>query len=272
MFLTYTLEFVQSKGAEGTRLQPAFAALNNSGRISSLRGTISYDTRNNRLFPSDGMFHSASVEVSDTFFGSSDSRAYQRYRLFSRYYHPLPWGVVGKIAGRFGFINSVSPQGLSPSEKFIMGGINSVRGFLPFSIGPSRRAARNDRGTNLYDPQTDTFTFIEGGNKELLFNLEFEFPIFEEVGIKGVVFADAGNVYAEEENLFYIGNKVREPQVDNAIFDPKSLPLGLFWSVGFGFRWFSPIGPLRFEWGIPLTRRPDDGKGPLFEFSIGNAF
>ena len=35
--------------------------------------------------------------------------------------------------------------------------------------------------------------------------------------------------------------------------------------VGFGFRWFSPIGPLRFEWGIPLTRRPEDDR-ILFEF------
>ena len=40
------------------------AALNNTGRISSLRGTISYDSRDNRLFPTDGMYHSASVEVS----------------------------------------------------------------------------------------------------------------------------------------------------------------------------------------------------------------
>ena len=83
---------------------------------------------------------------------------------------------------------------------------------------------------------------------------------------------DSGNVYGEDENFFYLGNKVREPQELNPDFDYLSLPLGLFWSVGFGFRWFSPIGPLRFEWGIPLTRRPSDPEGPLFEFSIGNSF
>ena len=48
-------------------------------------------------------------------------------------------------------------------------------------------------------------------------------------------------------------------------------PLGLYYSFGFGFRWFSPIGPLRFEWGIPITRRPED-KEILFEFTIGNFF
>ena len=42
-------------------------------------------------------------------------------------------------------------------------------------------------------------------------------------------------------------------------------------SWGFGFRWFSPIGPLRFEWGIPFWTLP--GEQPIvFEFTIGNFF
>ena len=131
------------------------------------------------------------------------------------------------------------------------------------------------KDTNLLDPDSDSFVFIEGGNKEFLANFEVEFPIFEAVGIRGVLFLDAGNVYAEEENFFYLGNKFRPDQRLDPAFDFSyrgDLPLGLFWSVGWGFRWFSPIGPLRFEWGIPLTKRPTDNKGPLFEFSIGNSF
>ncbi|MBI2377376.1 MAG: outer membrane protein assembly factor BamA [Deltaproteobacteria bacterium] len=276
-FLTYSLEFVESKGADAALTQPAFAALNNKGRISSLKGTLSYDTRDNRLFPTDGMFHSASMEVSNKLLGASDTRQFQRYRWISRLYRPLIGSFVGKLAARFGYIHSDSELGLSPSENFIQGGINSVRGYAPFTIGPDRRGTRNDRGLELLDPASDTFVFVEGGNKEALFNAEIEFPIFEEVGIRGVVFLDAGNTYGTEENFFYLGNKVREQQSPAVVgteleFDSTSLPLGMFWSVGFGFRWFSPIGPLRFEWGIPLTRRPTDDKGPLFEFSIGNAF
>ena len=271
-FLAYKLEFVRSRGADGLIFQPAFASLNSSGRISSLGGTLTYDTRNNRLFPSAGTYIAGSVDVSDTWLGASSSRAFQKYRVFARYYHPLPFGIVGKIVGRFGYINSLSPLGLSPSEKFIMGGINTIRGYSPFSIGPTRMATRNDRGTRLYDPYSNTVSFVEGGNKETLFNFEIEFPIFEAAGIKGVLFADAGNVFAEDENVFYLDGKVRDPSIEEAPFDPADLPAGLFWSVGFGFRWFSPIGPLRFEWGIPLTRRPTDDVGPLFEFSIGNAF
>ena len=42
-------------------------------------------------------------------------------------------------------------------------------------------------------------------------------------------------------------------------------------STGFGFRWFSPLGPLRFEWGIPLDRKQDE-EAILFDFSIGAPF
>ncbi len=44
-------------------------------------------------------------------------------------------------------------------------------------------------------------------------------------------------------------------------------------AIGFGFRWFSPIGPLRFEWGFPLDRKADTGEQPMvFEFAIGAPF
>ena len=46
---------------------------------------------------------------------------------------------------------------------------------------------------------------------------------------------------------------------------------GLRTSAGFGFRWFSPIGPLRFEWGLPLYRLPGEDK-IVFEFTIGSFF
>lgn len=269
LFLTYSLEFVRSGGAGTGSREPFLASLNNQGRISSLRAQATYDTRNNRLFPSRGMYHSFSHEVSAQIFGASDNRTFHRTRAFTRYYHPLIWGLVGRMSISAGYLRSTSAE-LAPSEKFRMGGINTVRGYGPFSIGPERRAIVNDRGLRSIDPRAETFVFTEGGNKEFQFNAEVEFPIFEAVGIRGVVFLDAGNVFAEEENFFYLGDEIRTPVRPDA-FDVSTLPLGLFWSWGFGFRWFSPIGPLRFEWGVPLTRRPGD-PSPLFEFSIGNSF
>jgi outer membrane protein insertion porin family len=56
------------------------------------------------------------------------------------------------------------------------------------------------------------------------------------------------------------------------------VPWSLYKSWGFGLRWTSPIGPLRFEWGFPLNRRRDPNTGATldpavdFQFTIGNFF
>ncbi len=91
---------------------------------------------------------------------------------------------------------------------------------------------------------------------------------------------DFGNVFSPDDNLFYIGGKSREAsRVQPA--DPLGIYrlLGLYSSVGFGVRWFSPLGYLRFEWGFPLNPRPASTPGliekdspVLFEFNIGPSF
>jgi outer membrane protein insertion porin family len=46
-------------------------------------------------------------------------------------------------------------------------------------------------------------------------------------------------------------------------------------SAGFGLRWFSPMGPLRFEWGFPIAPRlPPYGNEQKmrFDFTIGQFF
>ena len=53
-------------------------------------------------------------------------------------------------------------------------------------------------------------------------------------------------------------------------FSPSSL-LAARASWGFGVRWNSPMGPLRFEWGFPFRPEPYE-KPMLFEFTIGSAF
>jgi outer membrane protein insertion porin family len=77
-----------------------------------------------------------------------------------------------------------------------------------------------------------------------------------------VVFFDAGNTWAFKQN------KANEQPYDRTLYR----------SVGFGFRWVSPVGPLRFEWGIPLDRRRDPATNTYldnaldFQFTIGNFF
>jgi outer membrane protein insertion porin family len=157
-----------------------------------------------------------------------------------------------------GYITSLSDEAIPIFEKYFVGGIYTVRGFEPRSIGPRIRAPQDG-----YDPGSALVATNVGGNKQLIGNLELEFPIFPQVNIRGVLFLDAGNAYGEQEALF--------DDRYNAATGERETFAGLYWSAGFGFRWFSPIGPLRFEWGIPITRRPED-KEILFEFTIGNFF
>jgi outer membrane protein insertion porin family len=251
LFITWTLEQVDVIASPGS--EDVLANQFQSGRTSSLRFSFNYDKRDNRLFPTSGHLESASAEFASTLFGSQN--LFQRYRLIERYYHPLIWGLVFKVNLSAGYIRSTDPinRPVAISEKFFEGGINSIRGYVLRSISPTTKIA-----TTL-EPNASTIDFPVGGNKEFISNWEIEFPLFESAGVKGVVFYDAGNVFSESEKFFQSSQR------------GGNLPLGLFHSVGAGVRWFSPLGPLRFETGFPLTRRPIDDPY-LFEFTIGNFF
>jgi len=69
--------------------------------------------------------------------------------------------------------------------------------------------------------------------------------------LKWVVFYDAGNVYETR-----LG--------ENQNFALRS-------NYGFGFRWFSPIGVLRFEFGFPINPRKTE-ESNQFNFDIGQLF
>jgi outer membrane protein insertion porin family len=108
---------------------------------------------------------------------------------------------------------------------------------------------------------------VFGGNMQFYYNLEIEFPIVEMIGIKGVVFTDGGNAWNTENALCE-----PEPVAYNHATDPCTAnPFILRTSWGFGIRWFSPLGPLRFEWGFPFKPLPFE-ESSVFEFTIGNFF
>lgn len=274
-FVTYKLEDVSvSTGTSGFANIGAIqepveadsvANLFRGGITSSLRASISYDSRNNRLFPTKGWYHNAFVEVADEFTGSQN--IFVRYGGFARHYRPLIGPFVLKLNGEFGVTTSRDPLGVPITERYLIGGIFNVRGFRPRSLGPKLRVSQpGDVGQPLR-------SLPLGGNLQLIWNSEIEFPLFKRVGISGVVFFDAGNAYnLEERYCSGTGASIEiSPKFDPCFRFPESVVDGIRTSVGFGFRWFSPIGPLRFEWGIPLDRQP--GEEPLvFEFTIGNFF
>jgi outer membrane protein insertion porin family len=235
-----------------------------SGFTSSVRLSLNYDTRDDRMFPKHGMFHSLAVEVADPLIASES--VYTRVNGWARFYHPI-WGpFIFRLNVEAGLVTSRSSQGVPIYERYFLGGINTIRGFQLFSLGPKVNVLSSQ------EPSAFLSQFNIGGNLQLILNSEIEFPIFAAVQIKGVIFFDAGNAYNTEQSK-YCPSRLAVSNIPD-VFNPcNSYPTftNLRYSVGFGFRWNSPIGPLRFEWGIPLNKQ--QGEDPIvFEFTIGNFF
>ncbi len=220
-----------------------------NGVTSSVTLSLEYDKRDDRFAPSKGIFSSVSLEYA----GIGGDLSYTKGFGTFRYYKKLFWEVVWRNNFTYGFISSNNPNREPPfNELFLLGGANSLRGYDWFTIG-KRKFSRAIYNRVL--PTTDVVSAENeamrpfGGTQEVFYNLEFQFPLISEAGIKGVVFYDVG----EAENIL-LSEELRQ-------------------DVGFGFRWFSPIGPLRFEWGFPLQRRSEFNENAVnFEFAIGAPF
>jgi outer membrane protein insertion porin family len=174
---------------------------------------------------------------------------------------------VLKLNTEWGLITSPDPQGVPIFQRYFLGGILDVRGFYLRSIGPRLPL------TSTLDPNSPPIANGAniGGNMEAYENLELEFPIIDKVGIRGVVFFDAGNSWNTESQFC---RTTPAPQFDRVVQPCFSFPESLGYlrtSTGFGIRWFSPLGPLRFEWGFPLAPLPYENHSD-FEFTIGNFF
>jgi outer membrane protein insertion porin family len=240
------------------------ANLFTDGFTSSLRPALTYDTRDNRLFPTSGMFLLGSAELASTVFGSENQ--YLRYRANGRFYFPLGSGFVVKLNSEFGVVTSPRSEGVPIFARFFLGGILDVRGFRLRSIGP-----RLPLNASL-DPNSMPISNGApiGGNVSYYQNLELEIPIIEKVGIRGVIFTDAGNSW-NLERVYCNAAPGAIYGVTDPCFHGLSSLTRLRTSYGAGIRWFSPLGPLRFEWGFPFAPLPYEDSN-VFEFTIGNFF
>jgi outer membrane protein insertion porin family len=257
LFATYTNEYVR---VTPNGVDVPLANRFRSGTTSALRLSLQVDRRDNRLFPTAGYYGSVSAEVAppalapEGLFGSKVN-LFTRYTADLRLYRPLWLGLVARFRLSGGIIDAWDAAHPVPiSELYYLGGINSIRGYRIFSIAPQERIGC------AFDPRTPTCLTPTGGNKQIMANAELELPIADKVGIRAVVFFDAGNSFAP-----------------GSWHDP-AVPFSLYKSWGFGLRWISPLGPLRFEWGFPLNRRKDPFTGQYidrssdFQFTIGTFF
>lgn len=220
-----------------------------NGVTSSVTFTLQYDKRDDRFTPSKGIFSSASIEYA----GVGGDKNYTKGYSFFRYYRTLFWDIVWRNNINYGFISSNNSDPVPFNELFLLGGANSLRGYEWFQVGKRKRSkSAYDRefGSSGNAAEANRRAMQPfGGTQQFFYNLEFQFPLISEAKINGVVFYDIGDA---DDSLAF--TRFRQ-------------------DVGFGFRWYSPIGPLRFEWGFPLQRKADLEEEPVnFEFAIGAPF
>lgn len=240
------------------------ANLFNDGWTSSLRPSISYDTRNDRLAPTSGVYLSLSTEWASKYLGAQNE--FLRHRWTGRFYVPLFWKLVIKLNSNAGMVTSPNDSGVPIFARFFLGGILDVRGFQFRDVGPRMPLLQSTDPNAAPYPNGQNI----GGNLMYYQNLELEAPIFEEVGLKAVLFIDAGNAWNLEGNYCEAAGGANLYPVISPCFSAEALT-HMRTSWGFGFRWFSPMGPLRFEWGFPFKPLPYE-KAHLFQFTIGNFF
>ena len=194
---------------------------------SAVTLSLSRDTTNDFMFPSRGT--KANISVTHAGGPLQGEANYTQYSTSLSAYYPLPLDVVFAAKGRIGYIQDHEGEELPIWDRYVLGGINTLRGFR--YIGPT-------------NPGTSD---VIGGNTMLVFNVELVFPFIKDSGMKIVAFYDAGNSWNDEYRL------------DD-----------LYQSVGLGLRWYSPIGPLRLEYGHIIDRNglPEDESG-RWEFTIG---
>jgi outer membrane protein insertion porin family len=235
LFLTYRYEDNTVTNVINSGIDPSVE----NGSASSVQASIIRDKRNNIFEPSNGYYANGALEYA----GLGGSMRWVKGDLEGRYYRPV-WGdLVFRSRLSVSQLFKTSDREIPRIERFSMGGTRNMRGFNIEDIGP-RRMAYNTR-----TKRNEIFNF--GGLFSLLGTLEFEHPLVKEAGLKWVLFYDTGNVW---ENYMGEDNK----------YNLRS-------DYGFGFRWFSPIGILRFEFGFPINPKPNEASNQ-FIFDIGQLF
>jgi outer membrane protein insertion porin family len=223
----------------------AIVAPEQTSSTSAIQASITSNTTDYRLDPTSGMMDTLSIEWA----GLGGTNRYLRYITEHTLFLPVGWGSVASLRGTFGYIQGLGKE-IPIDEKFYLGGISSLRGYSARTVSPNRTTNVTLQDANGIGVVSTDRVYL-GGQIEAVANLEYTFPLLKEAGLKGVLFFDAGN---SNDTL-------------------KSTFSNILTSYGGGIRWFSPIGPLRLEYGFPINPRAgiDKTSGKL-EFSIGSIF
>ncbi len=222
---------------------PAIQSQVGNHLLSTAGGSLTYDTRNSTQLPNKGQ----RTELTGALTGGplgGDASFYKIELHSAWYFKGLAPGHVLEIGGRAGVAQAYGSTSEVPFySAYYLGGLYDLRGFKYRNVSP-RQPYPGTAGQIYYEEPVggDTFWFA---------SVEYSIPIFEKehgVGVRFAVFYDVGGV----------GN------------NPYSLNPGVFDSNwGLGIRLNLPIGPIRLDYGIPITSDQFQSGGGQFQFGVG---
>jgi len=196
----------------------------------NISNEITRNTLNSFIMPTNGNYISF-VNYLET--PSSSANGFIKNIITGKKYYNLNNNILS-VQARAGNIYSLNNNEILSDDKFSLGG-RWLRGFDNFGAGP-----RNSRSTYV------------GGNNLLVAKFDYSKPITlnDQNPFYFNIFNDYGMIW---------GNK---NEVTSSDQDLRA-------SYGFGFNYYSPIGPIGFTWGFPLADKDYDVKR-MFLFSVGN--
>jgi outer membrane protein insertion porin family len=238
--------------------------------VTSMAGfSILFNNIDDRKNPTTGYV----VNYKQDFAGLGGQSEFIRETIDARWYHPITEDFIGLIHLQAGQINSFGSRQALIINNF-MEGSSLVRGFAPGGMGPR----------DISDPFNIQASAL-GGTSYYGASAEVDFPIFglpKEVGLKGAVFADAGNLIGysgptDFSNFLGFTNCPPPNSIARA-FPTTQLSCADVWdpnlvraSVGASLIWDSPMGPIRFDLAVPIHKGKYD-QTQLFNFSGGTTF
>jgi outer membrane protein insertion porin family len=215
-------------------------------RVSELMPSIRRATVDNPIDPRSGSIESLNLELAGIGPGTGFVKGLAHWRFWYTFLKSPTFGQwvfsPGVTYGIGTNLTGGTGGELPLYERFFPGGVGGqgdVRGYQLYSLGPNVLLL-NQAG------QPQSIQDI-GGSKELLVDGEITFPILSGLGIRGVIFADAGQAYRLRDSI-----------------TPDSLQA----AYGIGIRWRSPFGPIALDVARPINPRPQD-QSNVFEFGGG---
>jgi outer membrane protein insertion porin family len=234
------------------RLQRLLRVPEGSSTLVASRTTMSLDFRDNPFTPTKGALFSTTAEHTRTLrtetlqVGDTDQSFFSNHFKFvfsATGYFPLSSKVVLASHFRIGRVVHLSAQSQTyPNRRFFMGGVNNLRGYLEDALIPQDLADEIVR-----NPQVGPHDVLRGGDSFILIRNELRFPLSGDV--QGAIFSDMGNLWTQADAM---------------------VPWDLRPTAGVGIRLATPVGPIAFDYGVVLLRRPElQERFGAFHFSIG---